>query len=334
MKAVWMTERGEDLLRTIYTQETMTAVADKLEFVGLITGTEQLEPMKQSLKDVEYIFSTWGMLPLTSAQIQEYFPALKAVFYGAGSVQQFARPFLEEGVRVFSAASANAVPVAEYTVAQILLALKGFYQAARLYKEGKRAEGAAYSKSMTGIYDAVVGIIGAGMIGRMVIQKLKDYQVRVLCFDPFLPEETARELGVTKVPLETLFEESDVISNHLANNPQTVGMLNGDLFRRMKKKAALINTGRGAQVVEEDLVQALTEEPERTAILDVTWPEPVVEGHPFYELPNVVLTPHIAGSLGQEVARMGEYQVQEFLRYIEGRPLSMEVTADMLETMA
>ena len=226
------------------------------------------------------------------------------------------------------------MPVAEYTLAQILLAGKGFYQASRLYKEGQHKKAQEFSKRHTGNYDAVVGIIGAGMIGKLVIRMLKDYRFRILCFDPFLPEKAAEELGVKKTGLQELFAESDVISNHLANNAQTVGMLDYGCFSKMKPYATFLNTGRGAQVMEADLAQALKEEPGRTAVLDVTWPEPVEEGHEFLSLPNVVLTPHIAGSMSQETSRMGDYQIQEFFAWIEGKELSLEVTEAMLRTMA
>ncbi len=331
MKAVWICDRGKALLDTVYTQEAVRRLEEKLQFTGVITSIEELQA---PLVGVEYAFSTWGMLALTREQIRTYLPDLKAVFYGAGSVQSFAAPFLDCGVRVFSSAAANAVPVAEYTVAQILLANKGFYQAARLYKEGNHQAAQRHSAMHPGNYDAVIGIIGAGMIGKLVIRSLREHRLSILCFDPFLPDEAATDLGVRKVSLETVFAESDVISNHLANNPQTVGMLNARLFSRMKDHAVFINTGRGAQVVEEDLCQALREKPGRTAVLDVTMPEPVREGHPFYTMPNVFLTPHIAGSMGRETARMGDYQVQAFFDLLEGRPLTLEVTRPMLATMA
>ncbi|MCR5005181.1 MAG: hydroxyacid dehydrogenase [Clostridiales bacterium] len=332
MKAIWMSTRGEDVLRQVYNEEDRRQLEQELDFVATITDPEQLE--LPDVKDVNYIFSTWGMLELTREQIRVYLPQLKAVFYGAGSVQSFARPFLEEGVRVFSSATANAVPVAEYTVAQIVLACKGFYQAARLYKEGRHNEARDFSEAHPGAYDTVIGLIGAGQIGRLVIQMLKAYHVRVKVFDPFLQDEQANALGVEKTSLEDLFTTCTVISNHLANNPQTVGMLNGKLFDLMQPYATFINTGRGAQVVEADLVEALQNEPGRTAVLDVTLPEPVEEGHPFYGLPNVILTPHIAGSMQQECARMGHYQMLEFHRVLRGETPALEVTLDMLRTMA
>ena len=124
------------------------------------------------------------------------------------------------------------------------------------------------------------------------------------------------------------------MSNHLANNPQTVGMLKYDLFSKMRENAVFINTGRGAQVVEDDLVRILRERPGLTALLDVTYPEPPVDGHPFYTLPNCLLTPHIAGSAGDELARMGEYMLTECQAYLGGKPCKYEVSIKMLETMA
>jgi phosphoglycerate dehydrogenase-like enzyme len=226
--------------------------------------------------------------------------------------------------------------VAEYTFAQIVLANKGFFRRMHHAHEGGSAwAGRQTAGEYTGNYETKVGIIGAGMIGKMVIQRLKSLDfVDVLVFDPFLPDEKAAALGVTKVSLETLFTECAVISNHLANNAQTQGMLNGSLFEKMGKYATFINTGRGAQVVEADLIAALKAEPTRTALLDVTYPEPPVERHPFYTLPNCLMTPHIAGSAGAEVSRMGEYMLAECKAYRGGKTYQYEVTEKMLDTMA
>ena len=172
------------------------------------------------------------------------------------------------------------------------------------------------------------------MIGKMVIEKLKDLHLNVLVFDPFLPDEKAKELGVVKCELPELFEKSFVISNHLANNAQTKGMLDYNLFASMRRNAVFLNTGRGAQVVEDDLVRVLTERSDLTAVLDVTFPEPPVSGHPFYTLENCVLTPHIAGSSGNEVHRMAEYMLAEFEKNEREQSSPYEVTLKMLETMS
>ena len=284
--------------------------------------------------DTEYIFSTWGMPSFTEEEIKTYLPSLKAVFYGAGSVQGFARPFLNCGVKVFSAWAANAVPVAEYTVAQIILAGKDFFIQSRLLASEDRAAAVARHGGHFGNYRKKVGLIGCGMIGSLVAELLKVYDLEVMAFDPFMSSEKAEQLGVTPCSLEELFATCSVVSNHLANNPQTQRMLTYKHFSSMLPYATFLNTGRGAQVVEEDLVRALTERPDLTAVLDVTHPEPSPAGHPFYSLPNCFMTPHIAGSLGGEVVRMAEYMVDEYERLTEGRPVRYEVTLKMLETMA
>lgn len=333
MKTIFLCEKSDKLFR-VYSQETLCRLQTLTDVEATVYQKEDLLAAPRRFSEVEYVFSTWGMPTFTEDEIGALLPSLKCVFYGAGSVQQFARPFLNCGVKVFSAWAANAVPVAEMTVAQIILANKGYFVTNRLYHASGRKAARAASQHCNGNYGETVGIIGAGMIGKLVIGMLKQYQLKVLVFDPFLPDEKAAELGVEKCELPELFERAFAVSNHLANNEQTKGMLHYDHFRRMRENAVFINTGRGAQVVEDDLVRILGERPDLTALLDVTYPEPPVEGHAFYTLPNCRLTPHIAGSAGDEVARMGEYMLCECENYFKEAPTKYEVTEKMLETMA
>jgi len=333
MKAIFLCEKNDKLFK-VYAPKNICELQKLTGIQKNIYAKADVIRDPESFREVEIIFSTWGMPVFTEDEIKACFPSLKCVFYGAGTVQKFARPFLNCGVKVFSAWAANAVPVAEMTVAQIILANKGYFLTNRLYHEkGNRTAKEAFKKC-NGNYGETVGIIGAGMIGRLVIQMLKEYKLKVIVFDPFLPDEKVAELGVEKCELAELFERAFVVSNHLANNAQTVGMLNYDLFSKMRENAVFINTGRGAQVVEADLVRILCERTDLTALLDVTYPEPPTEGHPFYTLDNCLLTPHIAGSAGDEVARMGEYMLSEFEAYISEEPTNYEVTPKMLETMA
>ncbi len=290
------------------------------------------EPEK--FADVEYVFSTWGMPSMTEEEIKTCFPSLKCVFYAAGSVQAFARPFLACGTKVFSAWAANAVPVVEYTLAQIVLANKGFFAHSREMKKGNREAGRVMKNGYPGNYGENVGIIGVGMIGSQVAERLKAYKLNVLAFDPFLSDKRAESLGIRKASLDELFSSCRVVTNHMANNEQTKGLLDYKYFSKMLPYSTFINTGRGAQVVENDLVRVLEERPDVTAILDVTFPEPPAESHAFYSLPNCFLTPHIAGSLMNETHRMAEYIIEEYERFISGEPCRYEVSEKMLETMA
>ncbi len=322
-------------LKNVYPDYIRDRLDNSLDFFADMTsfGEEETSKRSDDLKQVEYLFSTWGMPHLSRDYIKSNLPKLKVLFYGAGSVQSFAREFLEEGITVVSAWAANAVPVAEFTVSQIMLCSKGYFQ--RLKKcSADSWENRKRPANFEGMYNTKIGIIGAGMIGRLVINMLKAYKCEIFVFDPFLPDEKAAELNVTKTSLEYIFENCAIITNHLANNPQTIGMLNGKLFSLMRPNAAFINTGRGAQVVESDLADAMRECPERVALLDVTMPEPPVEGSDLYKLDNVYLSPHIAGSLGREVERMGEYMCDELENLLAGRALRYSVSLEMLKTMA
>lgn len=333
MKSVFLCEQADNISR-VYAQSTVSLLKAEAALEAKVYTKRDLTKTPESFKETEYIFSSWGMPVLTADEISAYFPQLKCVFYAAGSVQSFARPFLERGIKVFSAWAANAVPVAEYTAAQIILANKGFFKAAQKMSGGDVPAAREAFNHYSGNYGAKVGIIGAGMIGKLVIQALKNHRLEILVSDPFLTDKTAGELCVKKCGLDELFRSCTVVSNHLANNGQTRGMLDYALFSSMPPYGVFINTGRGAQVVESGLARALERRPDLTALLDVTDPEPPESGSPFYSLENCILTPHIAGSSGNEVHRMAEYISDEFLRFKKGLPCRYEVTLKMLETMA
>ena len=332
-KALFMTNAVENIPK-VYPQNVQEILRKQVQLLDDVVTAENIAEKKEDLREVSIVFSTWGMLELTEAEIAEYLPGLKYVFYAAGSVQYFARPFLNRGIRVFSAWAANAVPVAEYAVAQIVLAGKGCFQAMRRYRDHNRQCAQQIVRGLPCNYGVRVGLIGAGMIGKMVAERLKEYEYEVLIYDPFVPDQTLAELNARRASLEEIFSTCLIISNHVANLPATVGMINEKLLLSMLPNATFINTGRGAQVDEAALARAMAECPDRTALLDVTWPEPPQEDSPLLKLPNVFLTPHIAGSLGQEVARMDKYMARECEKALTGDPVQYEVSLKMLETMA
>ncbi len=334
MKAVYVNSNDLKFVQRIFTPALHAALSERYDIENRVFSRQNV--LSGLCRDAELVFSTWGMPEFSEDEIREYFPALRAVFYGAGTVQAFAKPFLHLGIHVFSAWQANGIPVAEVTFSEIVLANKGMLRAMREIREvGYEAAGEA-SHAYPGNFGANLGIIGCGVIGRRLIRMIHNAELNlnIKVFDPFLSDEAAEALGVRKTDLPDIFETCSVVSNHLANNPQTVHMLDYALFSRMQPSAVFINTGRGAQVVEEDLIRALREVPTRTAILDVTWPEPPEPGHPFYSMKNVFLTPHLAGSVADETERMGWFMLEESDRYIRGETLRYEVTLKMLETMA
>ncbi len=334
MKAVLIGSARD--IAAVYPPQIVTQLAGLVELYEQPVEKKDLDACRGVLSQAEAAFSTWGMLPLSEAEIAQYLPRLRRVFYAAGSVQYFARPFLRSGVGVSSAWAANAIPVIEYTVSLILLGLKGFFPAMSLVKGGRWNDGHALSDRHANIYGARVGVLGAGMIGSGVLRELARHDVERWVYDPYLSPERARELGARKVDsLDELFASCHVVSNHIANLPATRGMLTYEHFSRLMPNSCFINSGRNSQIEESGFIRAFREDPSRTAILDVIDPnEPPTLQHPYYTLPNVYMTPHIAGTLGNEKARMSQYMVDEFKRFLAGAPLKWDVTEKMLETMA
>lgn len=314
---------------------TKTVLEDLAKFGELSPriNKKNIESHKGFLSDCEIGFATWGMPKFTAQEIRKYMPKLKVLFYAAGTVQYFARPFLECGVRVFSAYAANAVPVAEYTFAQISLAAKGYFQSAKFYRS-LPLYSLVFANSSKGNYKCKVGLIGLGTIGQSVAEKLKVLDVEVYAYDPFVAPERAEALQVKLVDLPEIFRDCDVISNHLANKKELEKIFNYDLFKTMKKHSTFINTGRGAQVAEYSLAASLLLHPSRTFVADVIQKEFFPYINPLFWCPNAILTPHIAGSSGDEPQRMAYYMMEELKHYLSGEEMNYEVSLSTLEKMA
>lgn len=317
-------------LDRVYVQQYRDQITQLCDVHPITITTKNIEEQMPLLEKLEVIFSTWGMFPFSQEQLA-LLPNLKAVFYAAGTVKGFAVPFLERGITVVSAWVANAVPVAEFTCAQILLANKGFF---RNIRDSKSPQTRPNAFRGNGNFGQTIALLGAGVIGTKVIELLRPFNLKVIVFDPFLSNEKSNFLGVKKVELNEAFARGMVVSNHLADVPATKGLLKKEHFSSMQKNAVFINTGRGATVIEDDLISVLRERPDLTALLDVTYPEPPTQDSPFYELPNIFLSGHIAGSIGGEVERMAETMIQEFINWRDAKPLRYAVSLDMLKTMA
>ena len=239
MKAIFLTNNKGNI-DYVYGEKNINKLVSMTDIDTTPYCEEDILANPEKFKDVEYIFSTWGMPGGGEIKLTEYFPSVKALFYAAGSIRYFANEYFEKGVVITSAFAANAIPVAEFTVGQILLADKGFFHSSMLAKAGDYKKASQIAGAHSGNYDAKIGIIGVGMIGRKVIELLKPYRLEILVYDAFLSDEGAEALGVKKCSLDELFAECDIVSNHLANVPQTVGILKGSHFEKMKENSTFM----------------------------------------------------------------------------------------------
>lgn len=299
------------------------------------TKTSILDNM-HLLNEADIILSGWGG-PKMDRPFMEAAPRLKAVFYGAGSIKALVTDdFWNRKIPITSAFSINAMPVADFTVGQILFSIKNGWQFAnRTGTEQKAMLRKDLSQGRAGTNGGVVGIVSLGMIGRKVCELLRAFDLRVIAYDPFVSEEAARKLNVELVSLDELFALSDVVSLHTPWLKETEGMITGKHIASMKRWATLINTSRGAVINEPEMIEVLQSRPDLYALLDVTYPEPPAADSPLRTLPNVILTPHIAGALAfGETSRMGLFMAEELKRFCNGEPLKGAVTKEQASIMA
>ncbi|WP_405676064.1 hydroxyacid dehydrogenase [Streptomyces sp. NBC_01511] len=288
-------------------------VADTLAGPGLDPA------VASALADAELLLTCWGAPPLT-AEVLAAAPRLRAVVHAAGSVKHHVTEACwERGITIASAAGANALPVAEYTLAAILFAGKRVLGSAHRYREVRAPHDWHQELSRAGNYRRTVGIVGASRIGRRVIELLRPFDFDVLLYDPYVSAEEAAALGVEPVPLDELCARGHVVSVHAPQVPATRHMIGAAQLAAMPDGATLINTSRGSLIDEDALLPHLVAG-RLDAVLDVTDPELPPPASPLYDLPNVLLTPHVAGSLGGEIHRMTDHALDEVERYVKGLP--------------
>ncbi|MEU8825596.1 hydroxyacid dehydrogenase [Streptomyces sp. NPDC048636] len=281
---------------------------------------------------VEVLITGWGCEPLT-AGVLDGLPKLRAVLHAAGSVKGHITPACwERGLLVSSAAAANALPVAEFTLATILLAGKDALRLRALYAAEHRFPSPARTAHI-GSFRRRVGIVGASRIGRRVIELLRPFDLEVAVYDPHLTAPEAEALGVRALPLDELVATSEVLSLHAPALPATRHLLDARALGSMPDGTTLINTARGALVDTDALVAELSTG-RISAVLDVTEPEPLPPGSPLFTLPNVLLTPHIAGALGRELERLGMAVTDEVERLMAGAPPLHRVLPTDLDRIA
>jgi len=309
----------------VYGSDQRRAIEQYVEWVGPAQTRESIQGQSHLLRDVELIFSGWTPPAFDDAFLDRA-PKLQAIFYAAGAMDASAAT--RRGIVVTTAHQANSKPVAEYALATILFSLKHGWRLAREARENHTYR-ATDRDAVPGTFCTTVGLIGMGAVSRLLLSLLKPFDLDIVAYDPTLSDSEAVRLGVQRVSLAELFDRSHVVSLHAAQCRDTQGMIGVEHFALMREGATFINTARGAIVRENELIAVATRRPDLQFILDVTDPvEPPVRDSPLYTLPNVLLTPHLAGSAGGECRRLGQCMVEELHRYMTGQPLKWAVPAE------
>jgi phosphoglycerate dehydrogenase-like enzyme len=304
----------------------LDALADVV-LPGPVTSFDE-PAVRSALGSTDVLLTSWGCPPVDAAALAGA-PRLRAVLHAAGSVKHHVTDACwDRGLAVTTAADANAVPVAEFTLAAVLAAGKRGHAFAAGFRAhpgelGWRDEVAGRAGGVSN-YRRTVGVVGFSRIGRRVAELLRPFDLTVLVADPYADPAAMAAAGAEPADLDNLLARSDVISLHAPALPETHHLIDARRCALMKDGATLVNTARGALVDHA----ALTAECARGrlhAVLDVTDPEPLPADSPLYRLPNVVLTPHIAGAMGTECRRLAALTLDELERLSRGEPLRHQV---------
>ncbi|WP_343048824.1 hydroxyacid dehydrogenase [Microbacterium immunditiarum] len=287
--------------------------------------------LAKHLEAADILLTGWGA-PRLDEEFLLRAPRLAAVVHAAGSVKAMVtRAVWERGIRVSTAAEVNALPVAEYALAMILLLGKRAFEAEKMLRGGHPRSWERLAP--LGNEGAVVGVVGASRTGRHLLSLLRPHELDVILFDPTLTAADADALGARLTSLDELLRAADVVSVHAPALPETRGMIGARELALMKDGAALLNTARGSLVDTDALVAELHANRLR-AVLDVTEPEPLPRDHALFAAPGVVLTPHIAGAFGNELRRLGAHAVSEVERFASTGTLLEEVLPEALARIA
>lgn len=284
---------------------------------------DPFDPQPVAIEDscgIRILVTSWKTKPLDFEELQAL-PDLELLIHAAGTVRQVLPEPFPNGFQICTGAHINARPVAEFTLGVILTALRDtFAWRARFGEHGSNLWWYERNNYNPGYAGKRICLVGYGSIARHLIHLLQPFGFEVFVVSDFITNDEAQSLGVGKVSLDWGVAECDVVSLHEAEIPPYLRMIDRRRLEMMKPQSWLINTARGGLIDEDALIEILREG-RIWALLDVAQVEPPPEGHPFYSLPNCILTPHIAGSMNLELKRFGDYIVREVANYLAGRPL-------------
>jgi phosphoglycerate dehydrogenase-like enzyme len=308
--------------------------------LGELAGLVDIDPTSvltdlssPAAAEVEVLVTSWGA-PVLDDDALASMPRLHAVVHAAGSVKHLLGPAVwERGLRVTSGAAVNARPVAEFALGAVLWAGKNVLPLTERFGRERVAPDLTVDTAIAGNYGTTVGVLGASATGRALIELLAPFDVEVLVSDPTLAAADAAALGAESVGLDGLFSRSRVVTLHAPLLPETRHLVDARLLALLPDGATVVNTARGG-LVDHDALRAELVGGRLHAILDVTEPEPLPHDDPLWSLPNVALTPHVAGSQGAELLRLGRAAVDEVRALVEGRPPLHPVHSSTLSTSA
>jgi len=298
--------------------EITSCVPEEFELVATKTHDEQEKIVIATGAD----FILVGGVPLSAAVIAAAPKARLIQKWGIGVDKIDLKAAAARGIPVAITAGANSTPVAEHAIALMLAVYRRIPYVDRKLRQGiwLKSENRSVSYQING---KTVGIVGFGNIARQVARRVRAFNAKVIYYDVVRPSpEVEAELGASYRPLNELLAQADIITLHTPLTPETRNLIDARAFSLMKPTAIVINTSRGPVIDEPALVEALKTGKIMAAGLDTFVKEPAEAGNPLFELENVVVTPHIAGGVMDNVANQARHCFGNMQKVLKGEPLS------------
>ena len=292
-----------------------------VEYAKTLADEVIVNPYGRTLK-TEELRELWKNVDGIVAGVEDYSPdvlqqapeSLKVISrYGAGYNTVDLEEAGKRGIKVTNTPGVNAPAVAELTMGLLLSIARKIpqYDAKTRNGEWSRYVG-------VGLVGKTIGIIGLGAIGKAVAVRAKGFSMDVLAYDPYFDEDFAGSVGINQASLDEIYEKADVLTIHVPVMKETEGMINADVFRKMKKTALFINAARGQLMDQDALYDALKNNEIGGAGIDVFEKEPLLES-PLFSLDNIVVSPHLAGFTEQSVQLMGKCSIDNTVEILKGK---------------
>lgn len=302
----------------VFDPVAQTAIRELVPPGIALTFAESLDDMTETIFARSNV---WLVAAAVTDEMMARAPELRFIQkWGTGYDKIDVAAAARRGIPVAITAGANAVAIAEHTIALMLAVMRRIAAADRSIRAGTWSA-AALRPHMRGLFGKTVGIVGFGNIGRALARLLRGFEVKVLYFRRSGPDRDDDTLGASYVTLPDLLAHSDIVSLHVPANAENAGMFGRVEFAAMKPGAVFVNAARGSLVVEADLVEALTSGHLLGAGLDVFAQEPLSKDSPLLTLDNVVMTPHSAGGIMDGIAPLAHHSFGNILRVFRGEPL-------------
>jgi phosphoglycerate dehydrogenase-like enzyme len=323
----------------MFRPETWRAILNEFE-VTENRRTEQLdhEELLAQIGDYDAVITGW-FSPHFGRDVLQAAPHLRLIAHAGGSVKfLFDSATVREvvpahGVQIYSGNDALALNVAEATIGMMIAASRQWPEHIAAFHRNKKRDYDYPPLNGPYLTGATVGLVSASKVAHHVLRLLQPFGCRILIYDPFLSPEAARARGAELVELDALFEQSDIVSLHAPSLPATEKMIGAAQLQKLRDGGVLINTSRGS-VLDHDALLQECRNGRLLVALDVTWPEPLPAGSEFWELPNVMLIPHLSGAGYEGYLRIGDGVLNALRNCFVGLPFEGAVPLEKWDTLA